>query len=192
VKPGELVAIMGASGSGKSSLLNALTFRNTKGLEVSGDRLANGVKVTPNNLTSLSAYIQQDDLFIGTLTVREQLEFHASLKMYKKIPNHLRRERIEEVILELGLTKCENTRIGVPGRVKGISGGEAKRLSLACEILTNPPLLFCDEPTSGLDSFMAQNIVENLKYVMRIYAFTKVLRTFYNVVGKVVGRAPEP
>ena len=64
---------------------------------------------------------------------------------------------------ELGLRKCENTRIGHPGRATGISGGEAKRLSLACEILTNPPMLFCDEPTSGLDSFMAQSIVEILK-----------------------------
>ena len=98
MKPGELVAIMGASGSGKSSLLNALTFRNINGLEVSGDRMANGLPVTPNMLTTMAAYVQQDDLFVGTLTVREQLEFHASLKMDKKIPKKLRQERIDEVI----------------------------------------------------------------------------------------------
>ena len=72
--------------------------------------------------------------------------------------------RVDELLQELGLKKCENTRIGVPGRVKGISGGEMKRLAIACELLTDPPLLFCDEPTSGLDSFMAQNVVETLRY----------------------------
>ena len=53
--------------------------------------------------------------------------------------------------------------IGVQGRIKGISGGEQKRLAFASEVLTNPPLLFCDEPTSGLDSYMAQNVVEVLR-----------------------------
>ena len=67
--------------------------------------------------------------------------------------------------LQLGLTKCANTLIGIQGRIKGISGGESKRLAFASEVLTNPPLLFCDEPTSGLDSYMAQNVVEVLKYV---------------------------
>ena len=62
-----------------------------------------------------------------------------------------RYKRVEEVISELGLLRCQHTLVGVPGRIKGISGGELKRLSLACEILTNPPLLFCDEPTSGIN-----------------------------------------
>ena len=52
---------------------------------------------------------------------------------------------------------------GIQGRIKGISGGESKRLAFASEVLTNPPLLFCDEPTSGLDSYMAQNVVEVLQ-----------------------------
>ena len=63
----------------------------------------------------------------------------------------------------MGLKKCENSRIGYPGQVEGITGGEMKRLAVACELITNPPLLFCDEPTSGLDSFMAQNVVEMLR-----------------------------
>jgi ABC-type multidrug transport system ATPase subunit len=53
--------------------------------------------------------------------------------------------------------------IGIQGRIKGISGGESKRLAFASEVLTNPPLMFCDEPTSGLDSYMAQNVVEVLR-----------------------------
>jgi ATP-binding cassette, subfamily G (WHITE), eye pigment precursor transporter len=67
------------------------------------------------------------------------------------------------LLIQLALTKCENTLIGIPGRIKGISGGEMKRLSFASEVLTDPPLLLCDEPTSGLDSFMAQNVVQVLK-----------------------------
>merc|ERR1711915_1017273 len=70
-------------------------------------------------------------------------------------------ERVDQVIHELGLMKSKDTLIGGE-RMKGISGGERKRLSLASEFLTNPPLLFCDEPTSGLDSFMAQSILELL------------------------------
>jgi len=167
VRPGQLLAIMGASGAGKSTLLNALTFRNLSGLTVvSGARYANGNQITPNSLTSVSAYIQQDDLFIGSLTVKEHLTFQALVRMDKEIPYKERMKRVEIVAKELGLTKCLNTLAGSSNSmntIKGISGGEMKRLSFAAEILTDPPLMFCDEPTSGLDSFMAQNVVENLR-----------------------------
>ena len=81
--------------------------------------------------------------------------------MDKHFTYEQRMNRVDEVIHELGLTKCQNTVIGNPERgVKGISGGERKRLAFASEVLTNPSLMFCDEPTSGLDSYMAQNIVQ--------------------------------
>ncbi|TMW39470.1 hypothetical protein DOY81_015450, partial [Sarcophaga bullata] len=72
-------------------------------------------------------------------------------------------QRVDQVIQDLSLGKCQNTIIGVPGRVKGLSGGERKRLAFASEALTDPPLLICDEPTSGLDSFMAASVVQVLK-----------------------------
>ena len=81
--------------------------------------------------------------------------------MDRDIPMDKRNERVDQVIHELGLMKTKDTLIGRE-RMKVISGGERKRLSLASEFLTNPPLLFCDEPTSGLDSFMAQSILELL------------------------------
>ena len=78
--------------------------------------------------------------------------------------NQQRRTRVNEVLRELNLTKCENTRIGNPEKnIKGISGGERRRLAFATEIITNPGLLFCDEPTSGLDSYMALSVVESMK-----------------------------
>ena len=68
---------MGASGAGKTTLLNVLTHRNNDKLRITGNLVVNGEVVTPDTLTSRSAYVQQDDLFIGTLTVREQLIFQV-------------------------------------------------------------------------------------------------------------------
>ncbi|KAK6166710.1 hypothetical protein SNE40_023343 [Patella caerulea] len=161
VKPGTLLAIMGASGAGKSTLMNVLTCRNVNQYKLSGQIKVNGV-VVGRGIRNISAYCQQDELFIHTLTVREHLQFRALLRMDKSISRVGRLRRVEEVIRELGLSSCADTQIGGP-RTRGISGGEMKRLSFASEVLTNPPLVFCDEPTSGLDTFMAQNVVQTLK-----------------------------
>ncbi|XP_056007707.1 protein white-like [Ostrea edulis] len=163
IKPGRLTAVMGASGAGKTTLMNMLTFRNRGSLVIQGDIKVNGVLMEKEKMANLSAYVQQDDLFIGTMTVREHLVFRAMLKMDGRTSTAEKRQRVEKVIQELGLTKCADTLIGVPGKVKGISGGEVKRLSFASEMITNPPLMFCDEVTSGLDSFMAQSVVQSLK-----------------------------
>ena len=158
---------MGPSGAGKSTLLNSLTFRNLKGLEVTGKRFLNGKEVGPSRLRPISAYIQQDDLFIGTLTPREHLTFQARVRIGDKVPLGERAEMVEKVMKDLGLDKCGDTVIGIPGRIKGVSGGEKKRLSFATEILTDPIMLFLDEPTSGLDAYMAQNVVEILHAMTR-------------------------
>ncbi|XP_041366799.1 protein white-like [Gigantopelta aegis] len=162
VKPGTLLAIIGASGAGKSTLMNVLTGRNTSQYTIRGDIQVNGITVG-RGIKNISAYVQQDELFIANLTVKETLVFRALLRMDKCLNKQARLARVDEVIKEMGLQKCENTKVGSPSGRKGISGGEMKRLSFACEMLTNPPLMFCDEPTSGLDSFMAQNIVQTLK-----------------------------
>jgi ABC-type multidrug transport system ATPase subunit len=85
------------------------------------------------------------------------------LRMENKYSKEHKKQHVEKVMQEIGLKECENTRIGNPGQEKGISGGERKRLAIACELLCNPPLLFCDEPTSGLDSFIAQSVVKSLQ-----------------------------
>ena len=102
VRPGEFLAIMGASGAGKSTLLNTLLFRNLSGLKVSGLRLANNKLVTPTSLTAVSAYVQQDDLLIGTLTVREHLTFQALVRMDSDVPEKVRYSKVEDIIQEVG------------------------------------------------------------------------------------------
>ena len=98
--------------------------------------------------------------------MREHLIFQALLRMDREVAKAQRMERVEEVIQELGLSKCSDTQIGVPGKFKGISGGQMKRLAFASEVLTNPALLFCDEPTSGLDSVMAASVVEVMRFIL--------------------------
>lgn len=166
-KPGEVLAIMGASGAGKSTFLNTLLFRNTEGLQTSGTRIANGSIVTPTSLTSVSAYVQQDDLFIPSLTVREHLLFQSRVRMDGDVSSEERLERIEKVMKLVGLKKAEKVLIG-DEKLKGISGGEKRRLSFASEFLTNPSILFCDEPTSGLDSFMAVSIMDLMTSLARM------------------------
>uniref|UniRef100_A0AC34QYN6 ABC transporter domain-containing protein n=1 Tax=Panagrolaimus sp. JU765 TaxID=591449 RepID=A0AC34QYN6_9BILA len=162
--PGEVLALMGSSGAGKTTLMNILTQRNLGTVVTSGTIQINEVDVDRSTLRKLSAYVQQDDLFIGTMTVAEHLHFTAMMKMGRNYTSRERNRRVKMVINDLNLTKCANTLIGNPRRgIKGISGGERKRLAFASEIMTSPPLLFCDEPTSGLDSYMARHTVEVLK-----------------------------
>ncbi|CAB3402122.1 unnamed protein product [Caenorhabditis bovis] len=163
-KSGELMALMGASGAGKTTLLNALMSRNMKGLEFEGSVAVNGNEVG-DDISLLSGFAQQQEIFIGTLTVEEYLRNQAKLRIDADESERL--ERVETVIAHLNLEKCRDSKIGVPGKVKGISGGEARRLTFACEMLSNPSLLFADEPTSGLDSFMAEKVIKLLLNITR-------------------------
>ncbi|XP_022079982.1 protein white-like [Acanthaster planci] len=166
-EPGTLTAIMGASGCGKSSLLNALNCRNAGFLTLTGQILVNGVEAD-NSLARISAYVQQHDLFQEWLTVKEHLTFQASVRMDKSLSTEERRQRVTEVIRLVGLGGCSDTVIGNAQRsISGISGGERKRLAFASEVLTNPSLLFCDEPTTGLDSYMAHSVVSTLTRLAR-------------------------
>ncbi|UMM25275.1 hypothetical protein L5515_005166 [Caenorhabditis briggsae] len=159
-KPGEMVALMGTSGAGKTTLLNVLMDRNMKGLEKKGTVKVNG-KAIGEKISLISGFAQQQEIFIPTLTVKEYLMIQAKLRM--KANKSTRIERVDEIMDMLGLQKCRNSKIGNPGLVKGISGGEARRLTFACELLSNPSLLFADEPTSGLDSFMAATVVQIMR-----------------------------
>ncbi|XP_078491308.1 protein white-like [Ciona intestinalis] len=164
-EPGRLLAIIGSSGAGKSTLLNMLTWRNKSELYMTGDILVNGVSMGAD-ISSISAYVEQDDLFMGELTVKEHLMFAARLQMPPDVSDEMKSRRVHEIMKQLSLKRCENTTIGTPGS-KTLSGGEKKRLSLATKLLTNPSIMFFDEPTSGLDSYLARMIVDSMKTVAK-------------------------
>ncbi|KAF1325624.1 Atp-binding protein, partial [Globisporangium splendens] len=161
-KPGELLVIMGPSGAGKSSLLDCISGRNK---DIEGSITVNG-QPWSKKMKRLASYVMQDDLFYQTITVREHLVFQARLRMGATFTEEQYLDRVDTVMEELGLMKCRDTLIGGP-TLRGISGGERKRLSFAAEILTNPSILFVDEPTSGLDSFMAETVVAQLQQIAR-------------------------
>ncbi|XP_044265632.1 protein scarlet isoform X2 [Tribolium madens] len=158
VKAGSLVALMGASGAGKSTLMSTLAYRNASGACVEGDILINGRPIG-DYMKYISGFMHQEDIFIGSLTVLEHMNIMARLKLDRKTTQQERNSKIYEILKSLGLTKCLNTRIGINGESKVLSGGEKKRLAFATELLTDPPILFCDEPTTGLDSYSAQKII---------------------------------
>ena len=166
VLPGQFLSIIGASGAGKTTLLNYLSGRLiSTNLEKSGEVLVNGVNRDQiRGFSAFSAYVQQDDILFQTMTVRECLEFAAKLKL-PGTPQS-KQMRVENIIQELRLTKCQNTKIGGP-LVKGVSGGERKRTSIGVELITDPYLVFLDEPTTGLDSFTATSVMETLKDLAR-------------------------
>ncbi|KAM5159706.1 broad substrate specificity ATP-binding cassette transporter ABCG2-like [Callospermophilus lateralis] len=154
MKPG-LNAIMECTGGGKSLLLDILAARkDPNGL--SGDVLINGAP-RPANFKCNSGFVVQDDLVLGTLTVRENLAFSAALRLPTTMTKHEKDERIKVVIEELGLDEVADSKVG--------SGEERKKTSIAMGLITDPSILFLDEPTTGLDSSTANAIFLLLKNI---------------------------
>ncbi|XP_066536218.1 broad substrate specificity ATP-binding cassette transporter ABCG2c [Hoplias malabaricus] len=159
-------AILGPTGSGKTSLLDVIAGRkDPQGLK-SGQVLVDNALVT-SSLRLSSAYVVQNDVIMGTLTVRENLAFSANLRLSpaKYTPSD-KATKVESVIQELGLTDCADTKIGTEF-LRGVSGGERKRCSIGMELITSPSLLFLDEPTTGLDANTANAIIALLHKLSR-------------------------
>ncbi|XP_010126867.1 PREDICTED: ATP-binding cassette sub-family G member 2 isoform X2 [Chlamydotis macqueenii] len=159
MRPG-LNAILGPTGSGKSSLLDVLAARkDPHGL--SGDILINGAP-QPANFKCTSGYVVQDDVVMGTLTVRENLKFSAALRLPKSVKEQEKNERVNQIIKELGLSKVADSKVGTQF-IRGVSGGERKRTNIGMELITDPAILFLDEPTTGLDASTANAVLLLLK-----------------------------
>ncbi|KAM5559230.1 ABC transporter G family member 22 [Rosa sericea] len=160
VNPGEVLALMGPSGSGKTTLLNLLGGRIARG-NVSGSINYND-QTYSKYLKSRIGFVTQDDVLFPHLTVKETLTYAALLQLPKTLTKEQKEKRAVDVIYELGLERCQDTMIG-GSFVRGVSGGERKRVCIGHEIIINPSLLFLDEPTSGLDSTTALRIVQMLQ-----------------------------
>uniref|UniRef100_A0A3Q1GVL8 ATP-binding cassette, sub-family G (WHITE), member 2a n=1 Tax=Acanthochromis polyacanthus TaxID=80966 RepID=A0A3Q1GVL8_9TELE len=159
MKPG-LNAIMGATGSGKSSFLDILAARKDPA-GLSGEVLIDGAPQPPN-FKCLSGYVVQDDVVMGTLTVRENLTFSAALRLPPTISQREKKQRVDRLIQELGLGRVADSRVGTQ-LIRGISGGERKRTNIGMELIIDPSVLFLDEPTTGLDASTANSVLLLLK-----------------------------
>ncbi|NXN43511.1 ABCG2 protein, partial [Rhinoptilus africanus] len=159
MRPG-LNAILGPTGSGKSSLLDILAARKDP-YGLSGDILINGAP-QPSNFKCTSGYVVQDDVVMGTLTVRENLKFSAALRLPKSVKEQEKNERVNQIINELGLSKVADSKVGTQF-TRGVSGGERKRTNIGMELITDPAILFLDEPTTGLDASTANAVLLLLK-----------------------------
>ncbi|XP_072943704.1 protein scarlet [Epargyreus clarus] len=161
-KPGSLVALMGTSGAGKTTLMSALAHRSPVGTVTDGEIAMNSQPVG-DFMHRESGYMHQDELFVQNLTVIEHLMIMARLRMDRRTPTLVRKRRINQLMRQLSLYGSRYTKIGGLDGHKTLSGGERKRLAFATELLTDPGLLFCDEPTTGLDSFSAQKLMSLLR-----------------------------
>lgn len=159
-RKGQLVGIMGGSGTGKSTLLRVLSgsLRLT-----SGEIFINGHKLDreKKDLEGMIGYIPQDDLLLEELSVYQNLLFNARLCLDGSPRTELE-ETVSRVLRELDLYEIRDMKVGSPLN-QLISGGQRKRLNIALELLREPHVLFVDEPTSGLSSTDSENVMILLK-----------------------------
>lgn len=145
-----MTALMGGSGAGKTSLLNALCGRAHYGT-ILGDIHINGTKMEIDEIKSITGFVPQDDVVYAELTVRENLMYAGKLML----PRHTSIQEIQDLadstLANLGLARVANSLVGDVKR-RGVSGGEKKRVNIGLELMARPACLFLDEPTSGLVS----------------------------------------
>ena len=160
IEEGKLVGIMGASGSGKTSLLNLMS-----GIQrpTSGTVKINGLDVIRDRkeLEGVFGYVPQDDLLIEDLTVFENL-YYAACQCFKDKSNVEIIKLVDHTLSNLGLLEKRELKVGSPFN-KVISGGQRKRLNIALELIREPSVMFLDEPTSGLSSRDSENLMDLLR-----------------------------
>ncbi|KAF2307985.1 hypothetical protein GH714_034085 [Hevea brasiliensis] len=129
-----------------------LCWRLSPNVIMTGNVLLNG-KQRSIGCRKIS-YVTQQDFLLGTLSVRETLTYSAKLRLPTTFTKNEINAVVQNTMMKMGLQDCADKKIG-NWHLRGISGGEKRRLSISLEILTQPHVMFLDEPTSGLDSASA-------------------------------------
>ncbi|GLV37361.1 uncharacterized protein CBL_10672 [Carabus blaptoides fortunei] len=155
---GELTAVLGPSGAGKTSLMNILAGYTCRGVSGDGIRV-NGRPRNTRHFRPLTTYIMQEDRVQPRLNVMEAMMVASRLKIGQMLHKD-RREHIHDILSTLGIMECEET------RTERLSGGQRKRLSIALELVSNPSVLFLDEPTTGLDIHSNKQVMGALRILV--------------------------
>ncbi|KAL1060575.1 hypothetical protein V6Z11_1Z087400 [Gossypium hirsutum] len=163
-RPGVLTALMGASGAGKTTLMDVLSGRKTGGYS-EGDIRVGGYPKVQETYARVSGYCEQTDVHSPQITVKESVIFSAWLRLPGEIPRQKRLEFVLEVLQMIELDEIQNALVGVPS-VSGISAEQRKRLTIAVELVSNPSIIFMDEPTSGLDARAAAVVMRVVKNIV--------------------------
>lgn len=172
-RPGEIMAIAGPSGAGKSTLLEILAGR-IKPTSGNSSVLVNRQPMNDHHFRRISGYVTQDDALFPLLTVEETLMFSADLRLPDTVPAAEKTARVKALLSELGLGHVSGSRIGNDD-IRGISGGERRRVSIGVDVIHDPAVLLLDEPTSGLDSAAALQIVARVKSMSELHGRTIIL-----------------
>ncbi|KAK0453564.1 P-loop containing nucleoside triphosphate hydrolase protein [Armillaria borealis] len=159
IKAGQMLAVMGPSGAGKSTLLDLMAFRKMP-MDAATVSL-NGHLLVPKSMYSISSFVEQEDALLGVLTVRETVAYALRLHL-PLLSRTTVASRVNRVLATLGLQSCADQIIGTPIS-RGISGGQKRRVTAACAMVTFPRILFLDEVTSGLDSTSAREVMSAIR-----------------------------
>ncbi|KAK6254300.1 hypothetical protein SCA6_015605 [Theobroma cacao] len=162
-RPGILTALMGASGAGKTTLMDVLSGRKTCGV-IEGDIRIGGYPKIQKTFARISGYCEQNDTHSPQITVEESIVFSAWLRLPPETDVKTRRRFVEEVIETMELHDIRDYLVGTPGQ-SGLSTEQRKRLTIAVELVSNPSVIFMDEPTSGLDARAAAIVMRAVKNV---------------------------
>ncbi len=157
INAGEMVLILGGSGAGKTTFMNAVMgYEKAEGQILHGDT---DIYEDFESMKYKIGFVPQQDLLRGSDTVYDTLQNAAEMKLPSSIKKDRRDERIEAVLNTLGLSRERDS------LVSKLSGGQRKRLSIAVEYIADPSLFFLDEPDSGLDGVMSRALMENLRHI---------------------------
>ncbi|KAI0003557.1 ABC transporter PeaB1 [Xylariaceae sp. FL0662B] len=154
VEPGQLTALMGASGAGKTTLVNTLAGRLEFG-SLSGDILLDGGPL-PKSFRRYMGYVQQQNVHLPSQTVREALQMTARLRRPPSVSDEEKDAHVEAVIRTLEMEDIAEALIGEPGA--GLNLEQRKRVTIGVELSVRPDIMLLDEPTSGLDGQSALTI----------------------------------